>query len=182
MSRVLQFSKSLADRPQPAPPDWLALRTFQGRDDIPIWLELRRRAFALMKVGVRDWDQEDFRREFLAKPWWKREHLWFAETTPSAGATRPRTAIGTVTLALRGSGPQAQPVVHWLAVHPAWRRRGVGRLLMAALEACVWDAGGRTLALETHEDWRAAIEFYGALGYATDQPVGAAAAGAIEHS
>jgi GNAT superfamily N-acetyltransferase len=87
-----------------------------------------------------------------------------------------------VTLALRGAGPQAQPVVHWLAVHPAWRRRGVGRLLMAALEACAWDAGGRTLALETHEDWRAAIEFYGALGYTSGQPPVGAAAGTIEHS
>lgn len=170
MARVLQLSKTLIERPSLPEADWVAIRTFGGREDIPLWLELRRRAFALMKVGVRDWDQDDFRREFLAKPWWNRDHLWIAETTPAANAPRPRTAIGTVTLASRGGGPQGLPVVHWLAVHPAWRRKGVGRILMATLEGCVWDSGGRRIALETHEDWRSAAEFYGSLGYEEVQP------------
>ena len=69
MARVIQLSKTLTGRPTTPEADWVAIRTFQGREDIPLWLELRRRAFALMKVGVRDWDQDDFRREFLAKPW-----------------------------------------------------------------------------------------------------------------
>jgi hypothetical protein len=41
---------------------------------------------------------------------------------------------------------------------------------MATLETCVWDSGARRIALETHEDWRSAAEFYGSLGYEEVQP------------
>ena len=83
--------------------------------------------------------------------------MWFAESRGEA--------IGTVTLAERGSGAAAKPVVHWLAVLPRWRRRGVGRLLMSVLHRTVWDAGQREILLETHADWTAAAKFYESLGY-----------------
>ena len=70
-----------------------------------------------------------------------------------------------MTLALRGADEAARPVVHWLAVLPAWRRRGIGRLLMSVLEARAWELGYREVWLETHAAWEEAVRFYRALGY-----------------
>jgi GNAT superfamily N-acetyltransferase len=51
-------------------------------------------------------------------------------------------------------------------VSPEVRRRGVGRLLLATLEAAAWSQGERELTLETHADWSAALRLYEACGYA----------------
>jgi GNAT superfamily N-acetyltransferase len=119
---------------------------------------LRERAFAREKLGVRQWDVADFRAEFLDRSWWRPDWMWFAEE-PLAGL------VGTVALALRQSADATVPVVHWLCVLPAWRRRGIGRLLMTNLEQAAWDEGYRQVALETHESWRAAAALYDALSY-----------------
>jgi GNAT superfamily N-acetyltransferase len=68
-------------------------------------------------------------------------------------------------MVLRGTGTTERPALHWLAVHPQWRRRGVGRRLVATLERAAWDAGYREIVAETHADWRAAAAFYERLGY-----------------
>ena len=137
------------------------MRAYRGDEDIAIWLALREQAFAHQKVGVRQWDADDFRRELLDKPWWRPEWMWFAETT----AAQPTEPIGTITLAIRQSAIGAVPVVHWLCVLPRWRRRGVAKVLMNTLEQAAWDAGYREVALETHEAWREAAAAYEALGY-----------------
>ncbi len=162
MTTVLQLTRTLSERPAAPGVADVRLRHYEGPQDNPVWLELRRRAFARQKVGVRDWDESDFEREFLGKGWWRPEAMWFAEMQP---LLLPVTAVGTVTLARRGEGPLAKPVVHWLAVLPGYRRRRVGRLLMCALEAAVWDAGGRQVWLETHRDWLEAARLYESLGY-----------------
>ena len=155
MTEILQLGRQLLTKPDLEPVEGVTLRTFGGREDIARWLEIRHRAFARLRVGVRQWDEPDFRREFLEKPWWQPEHLWFAE---SASNVEP---VGTVTLALRGQ----QPVVHWLAVLPAWRHRGVGAFLMSVLEARAWELGYRQLWLETHAAWESAVRLYKGRGY-----------------
>ncbi|HEX4128456.1 MAG TPA: GNAT family N-acetyltransferase [Pirellulales bacterium] len=135
------------------------LRHYRGPDDIDRWLELRQRAFARQRVGVGTWSRADFERELLMKPWWRPERVWFAEPR---GESSP---VGMVTLAERGRGTAAVPVVHWLALLPTWRRRGIGRLLMNAVHRAVWNAGGREIRLETHSAWTAAGKLYEALGY-----------------
>ena len=66
---------------------------------------------------------------------------------------------------MRGEPGSAKPVVHWLMVHPRWRRRGIAKCLMAHLELAAWNAGHRAIYLETHTAWQAAAEFYSAMGY-----------------
>lgn len=175
---VLHLSKPLAQRAELPDLQGIKLRTYRDSGDVDVWLSLRHRAFAREKLGVRRWDRADFEAEFLAKDWWSPERLWFAEAkaetslatvrSPLDRATTSR-AVGTITLALRGAAADAKPVVHWLAVLPEWRRRGVGRLLLATLEAACWDAGFREVRLETHAAWTSAIRFYQATGY---RPVG----------
>jgi len=160
---VIQLTHQLESRPELPDLADIGLRHFADRADIEVWLELRRRAFAKQQVGVRDWDPAEFSAEFLDKPWWNYSRMWFAETQDEH--LLPAEPIGTVTLGLRGSGSNARPVVHWLVVHPRYRRRGVGRLLVAALEQACWDIGHRQIWLETHAGWAEANQFYQAIGY-----------------
>ena len=163
---ILQLTRRMVEPPVPIVPTGVKLRHYASADDIGVWLELRRKAFARQKLGVRDWDEADFAREFLGKAWWRPETMWFAESEDSP---QRMAAMGTVTLARRGVGAESKPVVHWLAVLPGFRGRGVGRLLMAALEAAVWESGERQIWLETHSQWIEASRFYRSLGY---EPVG----------
>ena len=163
---VRQLHHQLDERPQVSDIAGFTIRAFESDADIPRWLTLRRRAFARERIGVGDWHETDFRREFLSKPWWSPQRMWLVEPTGIVGGE----LVGAVTLARRGEGPEAKPVVHWLLVHPAWRRRGIGRWLLDTLESTVWDEGGREVWLETHAEWLAAGKLYTALGY---QPVGA---------
>ncbi|HEY1602568.1 MAG TPA: GNAT family N-acetyltransferase [Pirellulales bacterium] len=163
MAVVLHYSKRLSERPTPGFVPDIDLRSYQGPSDIPIWLELRHRAFARATPGILQWDRSDFANEFLEKPWWSPERIWFA-ITPDAASGAP-LAVGTVAMADRGSGAAAVPAVHWLAVLPTWRRRGVARMLVAALEERCWRLDMREIFLETHEGWTAARRLYEELGY-----------------
>jgi len=162
MSNVLQLSKVLTVRTELPEVPGVRLRHFAGDADIEAWLRLRDAAFARQRVGVRQWTPDDFRAELQAKPWWSHQRMWLAEALESGGAP---TLVGTVTWADRSNATEVRPAIHWLAVSPAWRRRGVGRLLLAALEASCWDAGYRQIWLETHAAWTAAGEFYQRYGY-----------------
>jgi GNAT superfamily N-acetyltransferase len=162
MALILQMTKKLVDPPLVVPVEGVRLRHYQGSTDAEIWLELRRRAFARQKLGVGDWNAADFAREFLQKTWWRPEAMWFAEAVATPLAV---SAVGTVTLARRGATAEWRPAVHWLAVLPSWRRRGVGRLLISSLEAAVWESGQRQVWLETHAQWSEAARLYESLGY-----------------
>lgn len=170
---VLQLTKHLKLRPTEVALPGVVLRHYRGVEDVEPWLALRRVAFAKERLGVRDWTQADFEAEFLSRWWWRPEYMWLAETAPETGTKNPVRGelsqlpplIGTVTLALRGEPQMAVPVIHWLAVHPAWRRRRVGSALMAKLESTAWDLHYRQIWLETHDAWAGAAGLYDQLGY-----------------
>jgi GNAT superfamily N-acetyltransferase len=136
------------------------VRNIATRDDIAAWLHLRDCAMADQTPHVRPWSELDFFSEMQSKPWWRTERMWliFALATDFP--------IGAVTLALREGADATIPVVHWLLVEPAWRRRGIGRLLMSHLELAAWNDGWREIELETHAGWSAAVDFYQSIGYA----------------
>jgi GNAT superfamily N-acetyltransferase len=169
MGNVLQLVHRLDCRPEIPAIEHVSLRHFAGPADIDVWLEIRRKAFARQKLGVRDWSRSDFESEFLAKPWWKPEALWFARSGDLAGsAGRDLGAgldLGTVTLGWRGPADTGKPVIHWLAVLPRERRKGIARLLVRHIEQLVWDSGRREIYLETHAAWTEAAALYQALGY-----------------
>ena len=64
----------------------------------------------------------------------------------------------------RPSGPQRAEVLR-VRVHPATRRRGVGRALMAGLERRAGQLGIRRLHLDTARNQPEAMAFYRGLGY-----------------
>jgi GNAT superfamily N-acetyltransferase len=188
MVSVLHLRKELIRPPVALSVPQVVLRTFELPDDVPNWLELRETAMADQVPQVRSWREDDFFSEMAGKSWWRRDRTWLAVAgglrhtadnrqafandlaTPSqpTNPTRAETGriIGAVTLAMRAGPAVCVPVVHWLLVDPAWRRRGVGRMLVAHLERAVWDAGWREVQLETHAGWQAAVAFYQSIGYA----------------
>ncbi|HEX5445250.1 MAG TPA: GNAT family N-acetyltransferase [Pirellulales bacterium] len=176
MRTVLHLVRALEVRPVWPRVAGISLRNFDGPRDIDGWLDIRRCAFGDEGLPIRDWTAHDFAAEMMSKPWWSPKHLWFAEAVrPDAEGAR---AIGAVALAMRRGERAVRdrtqagmtegrgvPVVHWLMVVPQWRRRGVARWLLAALETACWDAGYRQVALETHAAWTAAAAFYRSMGY-----------------
>ncbi|MEX2316477.1 MAG: GNAT family N-acetyltransferase [Pirellulales bacterium] len=158
---VLHFRKELHDPPAVVLNDVVRVRTVAIPEDLPAWLALRNRAVAELKPGVRPWTQTDIFSEMIGKPWWNAERSWVVVTDES-----PAVIVGAVTLAVREGAAARVPVVHWLLVDPAWRRCGIGRLLMAHLERAAGDDGWREVQLETHGEWTAAVAFYSSMGYA----------------
>jgi GNAT superfamily N-acetyltransferase len=162
MSNVLQLVRILPAKPEITPVEGFKLRHYTGPADVELWLEIRRKAFARQKLGVRDWSAADFEREFLSKPWWTSRSMWFAE---SQATLLPPQAVGVVTLGWRGPLEAGKPVIHWLAVLPRFRRQGIARLLVQHLEQLVWESGRREIYLETLAAWTEAAAFYQALKY-----------------
>lgn len=74
-------------------------------------------------------------------------------------AEHEETVIGCVAV----SG--ALPVISNLAVHPAHRRRGVGRALLAAAEAFAAAHGAERVLLDVRADNEAAVALYATAGY-----------------
>jgi hypothetical protein len=80
MNRVIQMVKTLHAAAQPTPIAGFHLRSLNDPTDLAAWLALRQTTFAREKLGVRAWDETDFRHEFSTKPWWNPQHCWVIET------------------------------------------------------------------------------------------------------
>ena len=61
--------------------------------------------------------------------------------------------------------------VHYLAVHPERRRGGIGRAIMAAVEAELEAQGCTKLNLQVRASNRQGVEFYRRLGFAVEDRV-----------
>lgn len=159
MATVIAMRKQLRKAPERFGLPQIELRNFEDQRDIPRWLDLQARALPHSVKG-RAWDERDFAREFLQQPWWNVDRMWFA-----LSRGEDRRTVGTVTWGERGMPQGSLPSIHWLLVDPDYRRQGIGRLLVAALEEACWQSGRTTLALETLSLWSDAMAFYTALGY-----------------
>jgi GNAT superfamily N-acetyltransferase len=157
---LVQLSKTLQNPGVSSPDSPFRLRNYRGDDDIAVWLDIRQRALSGQIATGREWTEHDFRREFLTKPWWRPEWMWFAEE-PDIGGACLTVGVG----ALRGTTSPGVASIQWLLVVPEHRRRGVGRQLAEAFESAAWSAGCRTIVAETLNEWEAAVRFYQSLGY-----------------
>jgi GNAT superfamily N-acetyltransferase len=161
MALILHLRKQLVSPPVALSVPGIQLRTFELPIDVPRWLALRDRAMAYQVPAVRPWAVTDFHAEMLTKPWWQSDRTWMAVDAIASGDN----LIGAVTLAVREGKAASVPVIHWLLVDPAWRRRGIGRMLMSHLERAAWHGDWREVQLETHAGWSAAVAFYQSMGY-----------------
>ena len=61
--------------------------------------------------------------------------------------------------------------VNYLAVSPSMRRRGYGRIMMEKIEVLLRARGCPKIKLQIRETNQAVIDFYNALGFATDKVI-----------
>ena len=61
--------------------------------------------------------------------------------------------------------------INYLAVHPDYRRAGLGRLMITAVESLLLDSGCPKVNLQVRRSNTAAMEFYGAIDYMEDDVV-----------
>lgn len=162
LSNLIRLRKTLQEPCDPGPLPGITIRTFNGSDDVDAWLAIREAAFADLLAMGRPWTADDFHREFLGKPWWRPESMWFATQDMQGVRAKP---VGTIILGRAGRPPHDLSSVQWLMVVPEAQRRGIGRLLLAVLEAAAWNMGARELTLETHASWSAAVRLYRACDY-----------------
>ena len=103
-------------------------------------------AMELVDIGLDDEAQQDYR---------------FALIDDDAGRLAAYACWGPVPLT-RGTFD-----LYWIAAHPAARRRGLGRALMAHVVDQVRQEGGRLLVAETSakESYRGTITFYQRLNF-----------------
>jgi GNAT superfamily N-acetyltransferase len=160
MPAVLHFRRQLFRPPDAVDVPGFSVRNIAIPADVAGWLVLRDRAMVDQSPRIRTWSAADFFSEMQSKSWWHTDRMWLAFAAELAAP------VGAVTLALREGADSTIPVVHWLLVDPAWRRRGVGRMLMAHLELAAWNDGWREIELETHAGWASAVAFYQSIGYA----------------
>jgi GNAT superfamily N-acetyltransferase len=164
MPSVLHFRKQLTAPPVAVDAPGFHVRQLCVPDDVSAWLALRERAMADQTPAVRTWDATDFHSEMTKTTWWRNDWSWVAARDSSSN--KANEIIGAVTLALRDGATATIPVVHWLVVDPAFRRRGIARSLISQLECAAWEADWREVQLETHAGWSAAVAFYQSIGYA----------------
>ena len=61
--------------------------------------------------------------------------------------------------------------IYYLAVHPDFRQRGYGRLIIGTLEGLLREAGCPKINLMVRATNNAVVEFYNSLGYRVDEVV-----------
>lgn len=82
-------------------------------------------------------------------------------------STRCDGPLGLVLLiqSRRPGGTTIRYSLGWLLVHPAARRQGVGRTLVAHACRRAWTLGAGDVWVESRTDWAAAIAFWEAVGF-----------------
>ena len=156
--QVQQLCHILTELPQVCSVAGIAVRHFQDSADITLWIDLMRDAFASADPPMRTWSKADFEKQIMGQASWSPHNLFLA-------CDSEHRLVGSVALHFRHRDEKSIPALHWLAVRPAWRRRGVARLLVAHLESACWQKGLREVHLETHSGWREAAYFYASIGY-----------------
>jgi ribosomal protein S18 acetylase RimI-like enzyme len=97
------------------------------------------------------------------------EHLTCAQAKPSLSLVAEATGGDTVGFVVNHDWGHGPGYVAILAVHPAWRRRGVGTALLTAAFAAFASVGVRKVELGVASDNLPALELYRRLGMAARQ-------------
>jgi len=150
---VRMIRQDLDNLPRFPLPEGFSIRTWQGEDDIGVWVDIQNRADRLQP--------EDHTHFF---------HSAFGEDIPGLadrlfflcdGKGEP---IGTTTAWYGGSGHEGWGRIHWVAVAPEYQGRGLSKPLLAAAMTRLAESHTRAW-LDTQTARPVAIRLYLNFGF-----------------
>jgi GNAT superfamily N-acetyltransferase len=143
----------MADETYPAQPAGIQLREYRPQDDTAASVEIHNLIYDPERTTV---EQELYRQSIYPQ---ENPRLRYA-------AENDDGRVVAVSNCLRPFWMDA-PGVYWLGieVHPEWRRRGIGRAMLAVLEPFARRQGATILRTSCREDFAGAIRFLQQAGF-----------------
>lgn len=148
--------RNLEDLSPVSLPEGYTLRTYRAGDEAA-FVRIKNAAFAGETGGGRDWTLEDFQKEYLGSPYFRPERVFFA--------VYGEEPVGTTTAWTMMHEGREVGLIHWVAVVPEHRRRGLGEALNVRAMHCLKEMGYREAILNTNASLKSAVRLYHRLGF-----------------
>ena len=132
------------------------MRTYCPGDEAA-FVRIKNGAFGAEVGGGRDWTVEDFEKEYLASPYFEPERIFFAECNGEL--------VGTTTAWTAEHEGREVGLIHWVAVMPQHRKKGLGWSLNVQALHRLRELGYREAVLNTSEQLESAVRLYHRLGF-----------------
>ena len=152
----LRMWRELEHLPEAKPPAGYRIRTYETGDDAA-FVRIKNAAFLSENVGGRAWTVADFEKEYLDSPYFSPERVLFAVCNGEPVGT---TTAWSATYRGREVG-----LIHWVAVVPEHRKKGLGRVLNVRALHRLKALGYGEATLNTSETLESAVRLYHRLGF-----------------
>ncbi len=152
----IRMWRGLEEMPPVRLPEGYAFRTYR-EGDAGAFVRVKNAAFAGEAGGGRAWTLEDFQKEYLESPTFRPERVFFAVCGEEL--------VGTTTAWTAEHEGREVGLIHWVAVTPEHRGRGVGEALNARALHHLKEMGYREAVLSTNASLQSAVRLYHRLGF-----------------
>ncbi|MDE3001240.1 MAG: GNAT family N-acetyltransferase [Gemmatimonadota bacterium] len=152
----LKMWRELKDLPDAKPPAGYRVRTYRPGDDTA-FVRIKNAAFMSENAGGRAWTEADFEKEYLNSPYFYPERVLFA-----VFGDEP---VGTTTAWTATNRGKDVGLIHWVAVVPEHRKKGLGWVLNVRALHKLKALGYGEAILNTSETLEPAVRLYRRLGF-----------------
>ena len=152
----LRMWRELTDLPEAQPPAGYRIRTYETGDDAA-FVRIKNAAFMSENGGGRAWTAADFQKEYLDSPYFRPERVLFAVYNGEP--------VGTTTAWTAMNRGREVGLIHWVAVVPQHRKKGLGWVLNVRTLQKLKELGYGEAILNTSETLESAVRLYRRLGF-----------------
>ena len=147
----LRMWRNLEDLPKVEVANGYTLRSFEP-GDASAFVEIKNEAFSEEHGGGRDWTLFDFHKEYLDSPHFRPERVLFAASEEKL--------VGTTTAWTSEFEGREVGLIHWVAVVPEHRSKGLGQALNVQALHKLKEMGYEECVLSTNESLSSAVRLY----------------------
>ena len=152
----LRMWRELTNLPEAKTPGGYRVRTYETGDD-EAFVRIKNAAFMTENGGGRAWTAADFQKEYLDSPYFKPERVLFAVYNGEP--------VGTTTAWTAMNRGKEVGLIHWVAVVPQHRKKGLGWVLNVRAVHKLKELGYGEAILNTSETLESAVRLYHRLGF-----------------
>ncbi len=152
----LRMWRELTDLPEAEPPAGYRIRTYETGDDAA-FVRIKNAAFMVENGGGRAWTGADFEKEYLGSPYFEPGRILFAICGEEP--------VGTTTAWTAMNRGREVGLIHWVAVVPEHRKKGLGWVLNVRALHKLKALGYGEAILNTSESLKSAVRLYRRLGF-----------------